>query len=175
MSVREKVFLILMAGAIAYGLYFVAVAPQLDVDRGRAQETKVAMQALVDDMRKELRQSDVPPATRRIVRRAEKPWSEDPFLTGKLPREVAAEEAAAAEALVARDDPDPEPREGALRHLYAGFVQMQGKRLAVIDGLEYGVGDELVTGDAVVEAITPMQVVLRRKLGKGTVTLMAEQ
>lgn len=173
MSLREKIFLVLMAGAIVYGLYFVAVAPQVDADRGRAQETKAAMQALVDDMRKELKQSDVPPATRRIVRRAEKPWSEDPFLTGKLPQEVAAEEAAAAAALVAVVDPEPE--EGVLRHFYAGFIEMQDRRLAVIDGLEYDVGDELVTGDAVVEAIAPMQVVLRRKLGKGTVTLLAEQ
>ena len=43
---------------------------------------------------------------------------------------------------------------------YTGFMQMGDKKFAIIDGLEYTAGDELVQGGFEVRSITPRQVVI---------------
>ena len=43
---------------------------------------------------------------------------------------------------------------------YTGFMEMGDKKFAIIDGLEYTAGDELVQGGFKVRSITPRQVVI---------------
>ena len=66
-----------------------------------------------------------------IISRAESAWKQDPLTTGPQ-----------------------------LNVSYTGFMQMGDKKFAIIDGLEYTAGDELVQGGFKVSSITPRQVVI---------------
>ncbi len=191
-SRREIILIVCMAIAGAYGAYVFLVempgrarAKSAQATQGKAadldalRQTVTALQAQAGAYR-------ISPVHAAILSRAQADWGESPFFTGKLPSELAAEKAASAAEVQARQAAAAAATEAERKRLeerykweseilgrftYTGFATMGQERLAIINGVEYRVGEEPPPGGCVIDQIEPDKVILRRKGDEGTVTL----
>ena len=88
-----------------------------------------------------------------IITRAESAWKQDPMTTVELTDRPEDEIKRRERKIIDTTGPQ-------LHVSYTGFMQMGDKKFAIIDGLEYTVGDELEQGGFRVRRITPRQVVI---------------
>ena len=90
-----------------------------------------------------------------VIQKAEAAWGQDPFLEIQKPK--------AAELAAMR------PKETArLPNLaYNGFIELGSKRLAIINGQEYEVGDKVNPGGFTIKSILPTRVVIVSAQGEG--------
>ena len=88
-----------------------------------------------------------------IISRAESAWKQDPLTTVELTDRPEDEINRQKKQIIQTTGPQ-------LNVSYTGFMQMGDKKFAIIDGLEYAAGDELVQGGFKVRSITPRQVVI---------------
>jgi hypothetical protein len=54
----------------------------------------------------------------------------------------------------------PEPVEERISFTYSGYIEMGGKRLAIINDVEYETNDELELNGYIVEKIEPLKVII---------------
>lgn len=87
-----------------------------------------------------------------IISRAEAAWKQDPLTTVELTN--------VPENQIKRQKQVADSAGPQLNVSYTGFMQMGDKKFAVINGLEYTTGDELIQGGYVVGSITQSQVVI---------------
>lgn len=99
-------------------------------------------------------------ANAELARKAEAPWTQNPFL--KIAKPVAE---APPPPSPARGEKAPERPKPSLR--YTGFIDMGERRLAIINGLEYEAGDQVEPGDFRIKSILPTKVVLVYGRGAG--------
>jgi hypothetical protein len=193
MTSREKALLGLMALAGAYGGYVFLVEPLRGKQSQAVRLDKGALEARVGEVRAELAAYHPSEAETGTLPRAQSEWAGDPFFQGKLPSEIAAEKAEGealaqakqrdAAASLPANDPERKRMQERLawekdvraKFAYTGFATMGDQRLAVINGVEYRVGEEPSPGGCTIERIEPNQVVLRRTVGAGTVALQIKE
>jgi hypothetical protein len=85
------------------------------------------------------------------VTMAETQWWNDPFLERTQYRSwMQAKEGDAAAA-----------KEGAVVFTYTGFVEVKGKRMAIINGDEYASGEKLLTNRHVLKLIDSSKVIIQ--------------
>ncbi len=137
-STREKIVVGLTVLALLYFFY-----DFFWVDQPREQlsaKSDAAVQALAANLRQELTGGSYEPPQRLIADLRtwrEAPWAPEKFvapdfiLTEEPDVDRAPEDSAALKALRAAAD----------NLVYSGYLEMAGRRLAVIDGREYAVGD----------------------------------
>ena len=163
MSNREKIFVILMAAAVLYGAYaFLFSSPPRsefqDLDK-RLVELKGLVTSIAGTLKKEepeLQNVSV------VIARASAGWDKDPFLEVESPEK--------AETAVQ----GPRVAAGGLGLVYSGYLEAGDKRLAVINGLGYEVGEKVGSVGHVITSISPTQVVLEIK-GTAKVILPMEE
>ena len=85
-----------------------------------------------------------------IIRQARSEWGQDPFWhmerQPETRAEVIVESRKAAKAEESR--------------VYTGYLEMGAQKLAIINGAEYELGDEMGRGGPVIKSIDPKQVVI---------------
>jgi hypothetical protein len=86
-----------------------------------------------------------------VVRRAESGWPRDPFLEGRVYNRWFSKEVAA-------------PAE-KVPFVYTGYLEVNGRRMAIINGMEYKVGDPLEVEGYFVKSISPAKVAVHQKAG----------
>ena len=59
-----------------------------------------------------------------------------------------------------RNRPRSDPASPSVTYIYSGYVEVDKKRLAIINGMQYQVGDQLESGRYVVRSIEPEKVVV---------------
>jgi len=149
MTTREKIIVGLMVLAVGYGVYALffekppgpeTLQTQTGLDSLNTFITKVA----------ETTKSGLSEADSYVIQQAESQWYQDPMVTirTKTESEVKEKEAEAQAPLP------------TVKIVYSGYLQMGDKRLAIINGMEYEAGDELIQGGYVVRNISPIRVVL---------------
>jgi hypothetical protein len=84
-----------------------------------------------------------------IIKQAEADWQKNPFWERHSYKEWAAREGAAGVS--------------ASKIIYSGYVDSGTKRLAVINGLEYRVGEQLEMEGYILKGITPSKVLIVNK------------
>ena len=151
MTTREKIMLAVTAIAIVAGaLYFV-------MDQGPKVPPCAArpdLQVLQDFARltdEELKKAALTETQAYILERASVEWASDPFL-GSKPTAAIPE---AAKAL-----------ETDIPLAFTGFVIVGQARLAIINGMEYQVGEVVLGSELVVQAIDPQNVVVKQLRGR---------
>lgn len=87
-----------------------------------------------------------------IIQVAEAEWKQDPLVSVELKDRPESE---IQKAKAAKPEPIPD-----LDVAYTGFMQMGDKKFAIINGVEYAVGDRLEQGDYMLQSITPSRVVI---------------
>ena len=155
-SKREKIILIMMALAIMYGLveflFSTSPDPDMMVNKKKIEELKnsLSSSALVISTGK-LSNNQM-----HVIDTAAREWINNPF-KDRFSHDVLPKEKIAA----GQEGKDNKKGIGEL--IYSGFLSMARKQVAIINGLEYEVGDELETGGYIVKQIKPSEVLLKIK------------
>ncbi|MEW5725068.1 MAG: hypothetical protein AB1896_18290 [Thermodesulfobacteriota bacterium] len=160
MSKREKIIIALMAAAMLYGGYELLFGSRPSATTPGPSTEEVA--AFVAEMSGLLAAKS--PALAHapyILSRASAEWQKDPFagreLVALYHTESKVREEESAEAV-------PVILGGELGLAYTGFLQSGENALAIINGLEYEVGDRLDGPEGyLVKAISPEQVEVARE------------
>lgn len=98
-----------------------------------------------------------------VLQKAQAEWKQDPLM--QIQPKMSEE-----------DETEREPLVLGSKILYTGFLQMGDKRLAIINGLEYEVGDKLEPGGLIVRNIHPNHIVIGSSVKKNKkVTLPMEE
>jgi hypothetical protein len=156
MEKREKVLIALMIIALGYGAFELFVRPAFKTADAPSSVNVDEAMNLSQALSKSLVQADLGADEKHVLEKAAAPWAANPFYDWPHPR--------AAEAMETGTKPALALEQIRKTTAYSGYLEMGRTRIAVINGLEYRVGETLVEGDYVVERITP-----------ASVTLMAEQ
>ena len=85
-----------------------------------------------------------------IIELAETEWKQDPLINAELTDRP--------ESKIPK--PQPKVETPDLEISYTGFMQMGDIKFAIINGVEYAIGDRLEQGDYILNSITPSRVVI---------------
>jgi hypothetical protein len=156
MSRREKIILFVVLVAVVYGVYTIFMDSPSKDSSAHTGKQSTGLNKLVSDVIDELKKGAVTEAEAYIIARAEDEWASDPFFEKRLCKTSEAEEAQAPS------------------FTYNGYVEMDRKRLAIIDGLEYETGEEL-PGGYIIRGIHPDRVVIKGERREKEIIIPLEQ
>ena len=164
MSNREKGILVFMAIVVLYGIYsfFLASPPKpAAVSSAKSIED---ITKFIGDVSASLKEDSSDKNTY-VLAQARTQWAQDPF---QPPR-----------ALVAKTDIVVETSPGesseAVSYRYSGYIKMGNRLLAIINGLEYELGDEQKQGGKVIKKIGSMQAVIGPPEDEDNIILLLDQ
>ena len=148
MSTREKIIIGLMALAVIYGVYAVFLSgPQEETAfKSGGDKELEALNLFISKVADKTKNSRSGQQAY-ILHKAQIEWKQDPLL--QIKQKMSKEEEAERRPLVLES-----------KILYTGFLQMGDKRLAIINGIEYEIGDPLEPGGLIVRNIHPNYVVI---------------
>lgn len=156
MAKREKVLIIGALLAALFGVFqFIktkpGVAPPYPSSAGHA-----APNELIQKIQRELQEHALSEPETTILTKAALEWGKNPFLGKKL----------LPLGQMNRFDPSE-----AKDFSYSGYIIAGNRKLAIINGLEYAVGERLITGGYMVRHIYPEAVILESTGAPGTVSI----
>lgn len=169
MSRREKIIVFIAFLAVLYGAYdFFIASPakkseSIPVVSSFTPAAKtVETNTLVKEISDVLQENETIKAETYVAVSAEKEWKSDPFSASNV---LHAESAKVSIG-----------KTKEIRFIYSGYLEVGSKKIAVINGMDYQVGDELEMNGYTVKHITPSRVIVvdKRRGGKITVPFLAE-
>jgi hypothetical protein len=142
---REKIILAVTGVVILFAMYYYFFAgpsvPTVAVKSGSSADSAKMMAEIANNMKKE----DTTEPDSYVIARAESSWEADPFFKGVL--------------VSAKDKPAGAAKGPEI--VYSGYVDLGVKRIAVINGNPYEIGDKLeLTGAYYVKQIDSTRVVI---------------
>jgi len=164
MSRREKIFVFMAVLAVLYGGYSLFIASPAGkskpatVSRSVSKEIKaVNKNRLVKEISDVLEESESARAEAYIALRTEEEWTDDPFSASNMSASKRTGKAVRS------------MREGDF--VYSGYLEIGKKKVAIINGMDYQVGDELEMSGYKVKRISSSSVVVVDKRGGGKITV----
>ncbi|MGD8366429.1 MAG: hypothetical protein PVG78_02205 [Desulfobacterales bacterium] len=163
MSNREKIILALMGIAILYGAYTYLGPTEQGASPAQSGKEMEALNAYVLGIAGSLPRLSLSDTEKYVMASAVARWPEEPFLRTRLPesRDVSG------------TGKPMQPED--LDVVYTGYVEMNSRRLAIINGKEYAPGDALEFSGYVVRRIDPAKVELGIAGSDKTVTIPIEE
>jgi len=166
LGTKQKIIIGVMGIAILYAAVDFLTpkkTPVIDVKQ-KTEELNTFVTTLSAGMGKDTAKNLAP----LIFSRAEKEWTQDPFLDEKSFRAWSkAKEGAAA------------PKEGAaapkIEFVYAGYLEMDRKRIAIINGVEYEEGEALDIKGFSLKSVSPARVVIENRRIGATVNVPIQE
>ena len=126
---RQIIIIIIAIAAVVLAAYTLLSGGKSPKDA--KESTAAGKDNYISSIAGDLMKNPVSVAEAYIVSRAETDWGRNPFWEKSSYREWAAREDAKS-----KDDP-------AAKIIYSGYVDVGKKKMAVINGLEYSVGEKL--------------------------------
>ena len=148
MTTREKIIVALMLLAVGYGGYtfFLAGPPKGTAIESAGDRELAALNLFITKVADKTKNS-LSKEQAYVLQKAQIEWKQDPLL--QIEPEMSQEEREKRQPLVLKS-----------KILYTGFLQMGGKRLAILNGVEYEVGDRLEPDGLILRDIHPNHVVI---------------
>ena len=146
MTNREKIIVGLAVLALGYGAMELLL-PRAKVAPVAQPQSLEGLNAFIAKVADATR-SGTAEAGAIVIQKAEAAWKQDPFLD--VQKTKPAEPAATRPKEPARPP----------NLVYNGFIDLGGKRLAIINGQEYETGDKLNPGGFTITSILPTRVVI---------------
>jgi hypothetical protein len=144
MSKREKIIVGVMVFSILFALVYF-MSPAITGQGAKPAEQYTGAEKIIQEIAAELKKVATSPNESYVIARAEAAWAKDPFYKKVLPVAAKAGPGGA----------------GAQDIVYSGYVDMGEKKLAVINGNTYRVGDKLDFGGAFyLTSVEPSRVVI---------------
>ncbi len=135
MSVREKIILLIASASLLYGAYEVFLNPVSTQPPGGSARAE-PLPAFINRISAESAAGRPTRAERALIRRAEQAWPQR-FESPTLP-----------------------PPTFERLPVFSGFVRMEGRKMAIIDGREYGEGERLEKSGYRVQEILPTRIII---------------
>ncbi len=164
MSKREKIILIIMALTVVYGFYALFLEnPTPGKDKLTASGSKL------DEFNKfitnvaALTKDGLSEESAYIIERIPANWTKDPLLNTRQGFDFKPDEKKEIESAE------------SLGITYSGYLKMGNKSLAIINGIEYEIGEELPESGHIVEQITANNVVIVTRGGRKKITVPLEE
>lgn len=155
MSTREKIIVLCAGLALMYGAYtFFYPMIAGTVNTPPKQESQEFIE-FVEEVRRSLAQEGVSEPDEYIIQKAAVKWGHNPFLDSGLSVQTEPPEAQ-VEALLEK-----------LEIIYSGYLVMGNRILAIINGMEYETGEEIIGCEGcIVTDISPVQIEIKLKKHK---------
>jgi hypothetical protein len=152
MSKREKIIIGVMVFSILFALIYF-LSPAIMGLGAKSEDQYTGSEKIIQEIAAELKKVGSSPNENYIIARAEAAWTKDPFYKKIQPAPVKG---------VA----------GAPDIVYSGFVDMGQKKLAVINGSTYQVGDKLDFGSSFfLRSVEPTRVVIVDKQNQRNIVI----
>jgi hypothetical protein len=142
---RQIIILVIAALFILYAAYEYLIAGPA-AKKAKAVANPAQINTFVSDLQGDLIKDIVAGVDSYIIGMAEKDWQRNPFWERSSYKEWAAREGGAGAKII-----------------YSGYVDSGKKKLAVINGFEYRIGEQLEMEGYVLKGITPSKVILLNK------------
>lgn len=165
MTKREKIIVGIMCLAVLYGAYDLFVyrnKPRYTATQPTANPI-AELKSFVAEVTQKLVNEKVSAEYSYIISQAGTNWTKDPFIPSVEPltkRQTIKE--------IPQKEIVPPTRSG---FIYSGYLELGPTKLAVINGLEYSVGESLDTNGLYVKNISPDHVVIGKVNGLETIQL----
>ena len=163
MSRREKIIIGLTVLAVIYAGYtflFPSGSPKTIPD---LQQNTADLEQFLTGTLQSTQKDALTPIDESILRKATVRLAPDPFVASIRPLQASLEQ---KRRVAAKLD---------ITVVYSGYVMIGRQQLAIINGVEYSVGEELKEGGYIVSAISPTSLTLRVKGRKQLFTLLLEE
>lgn len=153
--------------AVLYGAYdFLFTGRKSPVT---ANTANIDMGTFISEMTVTLAKDTPSPVDAQMIKRAETSWPRDPFYERKSYRQ-----------LTAADEPPPAVVAATLsaekgKFSYTGYVDMGRKKIAILNGSEYAVGDALDVSGYVLNDIYPDRIVIYHKETRRTLEIPLQE
>ena len=168
MTTREKIIVGLMCLAIVYGAWELLGNREKTTATPSVAENPVAQaRSLISELSQKVIADRVPDTYHYIIDQAGETWTKDPFL---LQNDTVTTQKSVEKAPVTKKEKVRRPPLA-----YTGFLQAGKAKLAIINGLEYAVGDSLNFDDFYVKAILPQKVIVAQTKGPGIMELYMQE
>ena len=164
MTTRERVILILMLLSIAGGGYFYFFSSPSETDVISPEKGAETLNKFMTDLAGTLKESKLSENDTYLLSRAETEWPKDPFLQPGL--------IVKSEVTVEKKE---EVFDEEVNFTYSGYLDIGNRKLAIIDGMEYEIGEALKDGKYYIKKITPVQVVIGATKGNREIIFPLEE
>jgi hypothetical protein len=148
MSTREKIIVGLMVLVLVYGAYtfLLSGSPEETAFKSGGDKELDTLNIFITKVADKTKNS-LSKKQAYVLQKAQIEWKQDPLL--RIKPKISKEEQEARQPLVLKS-----------KILYTGFLQMGEKLLAILNGIEYEIGDRLEPGGLIVRNIHPNYVVI---------------
>lgn len=164
MTTREKIIIGLMCLAIFYGAWeLIGNRKQTNTTVLQNENPVEQARILISDLSQKVISEKVPDEYQQIINQAGENWSKDPFL---LENEALKSQKEAEKVDAPENNVKSRPT-----FRYSGFLQVGNVKLAIINALEYAVGESLNVDDFYVKSISSQSVVIAQTKGTETVEI----
>jgi hypothetical protein len=160
MTKREKIIVGVMCLTIVYGAYELIGSGARGPQKSAPAPSNTPKVSATDEMRKfatEMTQKLVAERmgteARKTLDQASSEWTKDPFIQSTAPIDSKSTEPTAPKQSTGKAEIAP-------AFSLTGFLQMGNTQLAIINGMEYAVGDTIDAGGHYLESISPEGVVI---------------
>ena len=153
MEKRQMIILGVMAIAVLYAA-FVYLAPQKKIPGADMAQKTAELKTFVTDLTAGLGKDSSKNLGTLIFSRAEREWTQDPFLDSRAYKSWTQAKVTAKEAGAAA------PK---IEFVYTGYIEVDRKRMAIINGMEYREGEGLDTKGYVLKSVSPSNVVIENR------------
>jgi hypothetical protein len=150
---REKIILGMMAIAILYAAFDFLTSNKKTQREDMGQKT-TELNTFVTDLSTSLGKDLSKNLGALVFSRAEKEWRQDPFLDSKAYKLWTEAKMPAKETLAAA------PK---IEFAYTGYLEIDQKRMAIINGMEYGEGESLDIKGFVLKTVSPTRVAIENR------------
>lgn len=142
----ERIILVLLIATLSGALYWSWPTPMPPTTPIAAEKELVEAKALTTRLAEEVKKDALSDRDRHLLEQAGADWRRNPFegQRSASPRQAT------------RTD----PASPLSAYAYSGYMEVDKKRLAIISGMQYQVGDRLEYGKYVVRSIEPNRVVV---------------
>ena len=135
----------------AYELFFAKGKKPVTVDTGK---NITELNTFISEMTAAIGKDTPSPVDAYMIKRAEEGWARDPFYERNTYKDWAVTK-------------DPAQAGGASAQKnqfnYTGYVALGNKQIAIINGIEYGVGDALDVEGYILKKIHPSKIIIFNK------------
>ena len=149
MTRREKIAICVVVLSIAYGLFSFPVITGNMVNQSMAAEIQMSsLEIVLQNVDDRLTESEYTEVEQYSISQMQTPWERDPFYNKESPFHSEIVESSTSER-------------SSSEYAYTGYVMIGERKMAIIDGHEYQMGEELKSGKFMVTEILPTRVVMK--------------
>ncbi|MBN1363960.1 MAG: hypothetical protein JW976_04055 [Syntrophaceae bacterium] len=150
---KREIFLVAVAAIfVLYAVYVYLIADRQKGKKVEPSKESVKIEQVISGLTDELNKNKLSDFDNHVIRLAHVNWGATPFLKRNLYRLWLAKDGKGAEGI------------NAVKIVYSGYVDSGKNIMAILNNIEYRIGEELMEKGYVLKGITPSKVTIFDKL-----------